>query len=60
MMEDMGSVIGIGGGSVSKIIDRKTDRIDRVFNLKHPHEYIKNPGATEERNKKLLELLLHS
>ncbi len=60
MMEDMGSVIGIGGGSVSKIIDHKTDRIDRVFNLKHPHEYIKNPDATEERNKKLLELLLHS
>jgi oxygen-independent coproporphyrinogen-3 oxidase len=60
MMEDMGSVIGIGGGSVSKIIDRKTDRIDRVFNLKHPHEYIKNPDATKERNQKLLELLMHS
>ena len=60
MMEDIGSVIGVGGGSVSKIIDKKTNRIDRVFNLKHPHEYIKNPQATAERNKNLLDLLLNS
>lgn len=40
MMEDLGTVIGIGAGSVSKIVNN--DRIERVFNLKDAYEYVKS------------------
>lgn len=40
MMEDIGTVVGIGAGSVSKIV--KGNRIERVFNLKDAYEYVKS------------------
>lgn len=42
MMEDIGSVIGIGAGAVSKIKNNVTNNIQRVFNLKNAHEYIRD------------------
>ena len=42
MMEDMSTVIGLGAGAVSKVIDFSTNRIDRVYNFKDPWEYVKN------------------
>ena len=42
MMEDASTVIGLGAGAVSKIIDFSTGRIDRVYNFKDPWEYAKN------------------
>ncbi len=40
MMEDISTVIGLGAGAVSKLLDRETGRIDRVYNYKDPWEYI--------------------
>lgn len=40
MMEDIGTVVGIGAGSVSKIVSG--NRIERVFNLKDAYEYVKS------------------
>ncbi|MDP4117745.1 MAG: coproporphyrinogen dehydrogenase HemZ [Bacillota bacterium] len=42
MMEDLSTVIGLGAGGVSKLINPETNRIDRVYNYKDPWEYIAN------------------
>ncbi len=40
MMEDMGTVLGLGAGSVSKIYYPEENRIERIFNFKNPDMYI--------------------
>ena len=57
MMEDMGSVIGIGAGSSSKAVFHDTGRIERVFNLKDAHEYIKNFDTILKRKDKYFDIL---
>ncbi len=57
MMEDMGSVIGIGAGSSSKAVFHESGRIERVFNLKDAHEYIKNFDVILSRKDKYFEIL---
>ncbi|MBQ3053392.1 MAG: coproporphyrinogen dehydrogenase HemZ [Clostridia bacterium] len=42
MMEDISTVIGLGAGGVSKLLDHKTGKIERVYNYKDPWEYINN------------------
>ena len=39
IMEEVQTIIGLGGGGVSKIV--KGDRIERIANFKEPYEYIK-------------------
>lgn len=55
MMEDIGTVIGIGAGSVSKIV--KGNRIERVFNLKDAYEYVKSFDKIIRRKDETEELL---
>lgn len=40
MMEDIGTVIGVGAGSVTKIRTEGANRFRRVYNFKNPSEYI--------------------
>ncbi len=40
MMEDMGTVLGLGAGSVSKVYYPQENRIERIFNFKNPDIYI--------------------
>ena len=40
MMEDLGTVVGIGAGSVSKIKTDGANKFKRVFNFKNPVEYV--------------------
>ena len=40
MMEDMGTVIGIGAGSVTKLKTSGVNKFTRVYNYKDPTEYI--------------------
>ncbi len=56
MMEDISTVIGIGAGAVSKIIDYDTGRIDRVYNYKDPWEYAKNFDEILKRKEFLLSI----
>lgn len=56
MMEDISTVIGLGAGAVSKIIDYDTGRIDRVYNFKDPWEYAKNFDEILKRKEFLLSL----
>lgn len=58
MMEDIGTVIGIGAGSVSKIVNK--DRIERVFNLKDAYEYVKSFDKIIQRKditKKMIDVI---
>jgi len=40
MMEELHTVLGIGAGAVTKIVNQKTNRIERLFNPKYPYEYL--------------------
>lgn len=42
IMEELRSIIALGGGGSTKLVDPKTGRIERVFNAKYPLEYIEN------------------
>jgi oxygen-independent coproporphyrinogen-3 oxidase len=39
MMDEIGTVLSIGGGGVTKLVE-PGGRIERIFNLKYPYEYI--------------------
>jgi oxygen-independent coproporphyrinogen-3 oxidase len=39
MMEELCTVLGLGGGAVTKLIS-PNGRIERIFNAKYPREYI--------------------
>lgn len=40
IMEEIQSIISLGCGGVTKTVDRLTDRIERIFNVKEPKDYI--------------------
>ncbi len=40
IMEEIQSIISLGCGGVTKTVDRTTDRIERIFNVKEPQDYI--------------------
>ena len=40
MMEELHTVLSLGAGGVSKLVDPKTGLIQRVFNKKYPYEYV--------------------
>ncbi|MDR1157044.1 MAG: coproporphyrinogen dehydrogenase HemZ [Oscillospiraceae bacterium] len=42
MMEELHTVIALGGGGVTKLVDPTRDRVERVFNPKYPYEYLSN------------------
>ena len=39
MMEELCNIVSLGGGGVSKLVNRKTGHIERVANPKYPKEY---------------------
>lgn len=40
MMEEIHSVLAVGGGAVTRLADPRDGRIERVYNFKYPYEYI--------------------
>lgn len=40
IMEEVQTIISLGCGGVTKTVDRTTDRIERIFNVKEPKDYI--------------------
>lgn len=40
IMSEIQTIISLGCGGVTKTVDRKTDRIERIFNVKEPKDYI--------------------
>jgi len=52
MMEDIGTVIGMGAGSVSKLV-LPNGRIERIFNTKFPREYILQSSKIDDKIEKI-------
>ena len=44
IMEELHSILSLGAGGSTKMVDPAHNRIERVFNLKFPQEYIQRPG----------------
>ena len=40
IMDEVQSIIACGAGSVTKLLDPATDRIERIFDMKYPQEYL--------------------
>lgn len=40
IMEEIQSIISLGCGGVTKTVDKKLDKIERIFNVKEPQDYI--------------------
>ncbi len=50
IMEEVHNIYAVGAGAVSKLVDRKTDQIERIFMPKYPYEYLAmqdTPGAID-------------
>ena len=45
MMEELHTIVSLGGGGVTKLVDRAAGRIQRVANAKYPQEYIRGIDA---------------
>lgn len=42
IMEEIQTIIAVGAGASTKLVDNKNSRLERIFNYKLPLEYIKN------------------
>ncbi|MBQ6539650.1 MAG: coproporphyrinogen dehydrogenase HemZ [Oscillospiraceae bacterium] len=40
IMEELCSIIAMGGGASTKLVAQETGKIERIFNAKYPYEYI--------------------
>lgn len=52
MMEEIHSIFAIGAGAVSKLVDRKSGKIERIFEYKYPYEYLSEENEQRETDKK--------
>ena len=43
IMEELHTILSLGAGGSTKLVDPKRNRIERAFNLKYPKEYIQRP-----------------
>lgn len=48
IMEELHSILSLGAGGSTKMVDAKRNRIERVFHPKFPLEYIQRPEADGE------------
>jgi len=51
MMEEKQTIIAVGCGAVTKMVDRANNRIDRIFNMKEVEDYINRIDEMIERKK---------
>lgn len=56
IMEEIQSIISLGCGGVTKTVDRSIDRIERIFNVKEPKDYIERIEEMLERKDALLDM----
>ena len=42
MMEELHTILSLGGGGVTKLVNPYTGRIERIANPKYPHEYVES------------------
>jgi len=51
IMEETQSIISLGAGGVTKIVDRETNKIERIFNVKTAKEYIERIDEMIDRKR---------
>ncbi len=49
IMEEIQSIISLGCGGVTKTVDKSLDKIERIFNVKEPKDYIERIDEMLER-----------
>ena len=54
IMEEVQTIVSLGCGGVTKTVDRATDRIERIFNVKEPKDYIERIDEMLHRKDVLL------
>ncbi len=54
MMEELHTVIAVGGGGVTKLVDRNSGRIVRVTNPKYPRDYLAMLHRVLEKKREIL------
>ena len=55
MMEELHTVVSIGGGGVTKLVDADKGRILRLPNPKYPHDYLSMTEKVMEQKKQIVE-----
>ena len=55
IMNETHSIFAVGAGAVTKLKCARENRIERVFNLKYPYEYIDRFDEVKERGKAILD-----
>ena len=59
IMEELHTILSLGAGGSTKLVDPAKNRIERVFNLKYPKEYIDRAGKIAENQKAVREFYNH-
>ncbi|MCI2055940.1 MAG: coproporphyrinogen dehydrogenase HemZ [Oscillibacter sp.] len=59
IMEELCSILSMGAGGSTKLVDQATNRISRVFNFKYPHEYIHRPEKWQSNQAAFAEFYEH-
>lgn len=54
MMEELHTVISVGGGGVTKLVDRASGQIVRVTNPKYPHDYLAMQDRVLKKKQEIL------
>ena len=55
IMEEIQTILAVGAGASSKLVDLEGKRLQRVFNYKHPLEYIKHFDLMLEKKKETVD-----
>lgn len=50
IMEELMTILSLGAGGSTKMVDQRAGHIERVFNLKYPKEYIDRPEKIAENH----------
>lgn len=51
IMEELRTVLALGGGGVTKLVAPHIGRIERIFNVKYPYEYVRDIDTLIARKK---------
>lgn len=55
IMEELCTILALGGGGVTKLVAPESGRIERIFNAKYPYEYIGSEEKASVRKEKIRE-----
>ncbi|MGM9522460.1 MAG: coproporphyrinogen dehydrogenase HemZ [Oscillospiraceae bacterium] len=55
IMEELCSILAMGGGGSTKLVDTETGRVQRIFDLKYPKEYIDGIGRMVSDKRRIVE-----